>query len=1571
MTPRRDAQGRFISSENTPDESRQDTSPEGQLQSELANMSGDRASGQEDQQQDAIPDYPGPENVRITTFEIEKAGRSNIKNWKLRMQIFLETQDCWDVVELTEKYQKDPEKVQALFAKKGWKSANGRAKLYILGNIKQDDISTVRDCKLSGEMWAYIRKKYERKTHVDIMMAIQRIVDWKKSAEASMEDSLQQLEQLEAELRDISDGQIKLGELMILNFFLRGLPKDYETITYAIMGSETITRENVLSRLQVQEGILGQKEKVIESANRIRGLKCWNCGKEGHRMSECPEPRSKSDSDETGKQSIRKKSDHRGRKNHRRGRGAREGSGKDKTQVKGKKKPYRGSARKADYDSDSDAGSTTEDSDGERAARVEMVSPDEQALVARSNGKRDVRIEESLEHALVAKQVLVEKSDGQQAVRIRQESLEQALVARSNGKRDVRIEESLEHALVAKISEEHAELIDESVKRVRDTRWVIDGGATCYCTGDIKCFESLDRRYKGRLGTVSKSTKIDGKGLAVIPLENGHCARIRDVMYVPGMKGNLLSTQMLHVDGIYNSHEENGYRFYREDRKTLATGYNIGRTSYLGTVRYQDALLTKSQGQNREFMAFLAQEKQPDWELLHRRFGHAGERRMRRLVKRLGITFKDSKDCEVCIQAKSVKQQNRNAVPKTKKPLERVSVDFWGPYRKGEGKEAYYLSITDDATRFSWIHITDNRRLETVQRILSRWMRRQERELGVFLVNIRLDNAKEFVALKPWAEDLGIDLEFTEFYTPAQNGVAERLNRLLLEIARSLMIGMNIPKVYWPYALEMANFIRNRTVFLKGSKKSPYEALFGEEWKLSKFRVPFCKVWFHIKTDDKLEPRAKEGTLVGFTKSSSQYVILDRQDREHKVTNPIFMEDEYGFLSKESGERGEIETSQQKPFTIGQSIGPMIEFQSNKGAEIPTQVDIENEISHDLIPEVRTTDELIPETPTNHTSIPESSTNPERISIESESTLAPTTTLRRTDRVRKPTQAVLESAATEAIYRRKSRQGRRQEAREAIAIELLLGDDDEFAYNAVKTEGEIPIPQTYEEAVNDPKFGSQWRKAVELEIRNLIRFGTWRFVKRPDHKAVISCKWVFDIKYQADGRIERFKARLVARGFSQQEGLDFEDTFAPVIRLESLRVLFAIAAMYGLTAHLLDATNAFVGSKLDKQIYMEVPKGLPKSLQPRKDEVCELLQSLYGLRQSANLWCHKVKKFVTSIGFKPSTADPGTFINERGTIIALYMDDILVFSKNEKAIELTKEKLKEFHPMKDSGRVNKILGIRITWLDGSIRLDQEFYTIRILEEFDMLESKPQMLPLSPNLNLDEDSPKLSHEAHSQFRHAIGRLTYLAGGTRPDIQRTVNRLSQHLVEPKEIHFKAIKHLLRYLRGTTNYAISYLKGSKDKKLVGYTDAAYGNASNLRSTTGYIFMLAGGPIYWSSRKQPITATSSSEAEYIAAADSAKQAIWLRHFLYSIRKPETYKNGPIPLYIDNTSALKLAGNPVMHSRSKHIMIRYHVIRDFIERDEIKPIHIPGDQMLADSLTKAVNPKILKWFVQELRLRD
>ena len=187
------------------------------------------------------------------------------------------------------------------------------------------------------------------------------------------------------------------------------------------------------------------------------------------------------------------------------------------------------------------------------------------------------------------------------------------------------------------------------------------------------------------------------------------------------------------------------------------------------------------------------------------------------------------------------------------------------------------------------------------------------------------------------------------------------------------------------------------------------------------------------------------------------------------------------------------------------------------------------------------------------------------------------------------------------------------------------------------------------------------------------------------------------MKCGADGRVERFKACLVARGFSQREGLDYEDTFAPVIRLESLRVLFALAASYGLKAHALDATNAFVGSELDKETFMELPPGLTEQTidYMPTGQVCKLLRSLYGLRQSANLWNKMVSDFVTQIGFKPSTADPGVFFNSRGVFIALYVDDILAFAKDLRDIDYTKTKLKRFHDMKDGRLANKILGIRV------------------------------------------------------------------------------------------------------------------------------------------------------------------------------------------------------------------------------------------------------------------------------------
>jgi hypothetical protein len=294
--------------------------------------------------------------------------------------------------------------------------------------------------------------------------------------------------------------------------------------------------------------------------------------------------------------------------------------------------------------------------------------------------------------------------------------------------------------------------------------------------------------------------------------------------------------------------------------------------------------------------------------------------------------------------------------------------------------------------------------------------------------------------------------------------------------------------------------------------------------------------------------------------------------------------------------------------------------------------------------------------------------------------------------------------------------------------------------------------------------------------------------------------------------------------------------------------------------------------------------------------------------------------------------------------------------------------------MKDLGLAQKVLGIRITQRENSIRLDQEFYARSILEEFDMTESAPQDTPLNPSINLDDESSrKLPRDLYDKFRKIIGRLTYLAGGTRPDIQFSVNRLSQHLADPRDVHLRASKHLLRYIKGTITYGITYsAKGSANtantRTVVGYSDSSYGNATKHRSTSAYVFMLANGPVSWCSRKQPITAMSTTEAEYIAAAEAAKQAIWIRHFLAAISK---HPKQPTQLGIDNQGTLSLAANPVNHLRSKHIRIRYHAIRDFIEHGDIKPIYIPTSEMVADGLTKAVKAEGLKQVLQLLRLES
>jgi transposase InsO family protein len=1091
--------------------------------------------------------------------------------------------------------------------------------------------------------------------------------------------------------------------------------------------------------------------------------------------------------------------------------------------------------------------------------------------------------------------------------------------------------ESDESAALAIEAEEAEAAMLAYENRPRDG-WLIDSGVTSHCTGDRSIFTSFTPVSKSLSG-VGGSPMITGRGNATIRLPNGSTARLSGVLMVPGMKTNLLSTQALRVDcGITNREELHGYEFYKNGR-LIAKGTHYGKTSYLTWIREPKALYMTKLIKESAYIAAAGGSRVVSARILHRRLGHPGRRRLTQLKNTVqdfevfGIEdLPDLKDCAVCIKAKKTRLQRRLPATRAKKPLDRVFMDYWGPYRRSGSitGDEYIVTITDDCTRYGWIFLTNTRSSRVLLEKFSKWRKQVERETGRKLKRVRCDNIPEFKAFAEQIEKDGIMVEFTTPYTPEQNGVAERMNRTLLAIMRALIFEAGIPKTFWSYAAKTACYIRNRSVIVRpvdGSakkKKTPYELWTGEKLKIAHMRVWGCKCWIHEQNADKLDPRAIEGVFIGYTDHPSQYLVWVPERKDViKATNPIFMEDDQQILTPEEPKISDLAELGGAQRGGAQQNPPPDETESAAEDSSDEDENLNEDAGEDR----------------------EAGENQ-----QSTSQLGATT---RSGRTVKLTEEMKQSKAQEAERKRKKTATR--EVADMILEHAMIAK--ETAQQEGAKIDQIPLPGSYLEAIQHPRYGPKWKEAIQNELNSLGMFQTWKLVKRPLNQPVVSCKWVFLVKYGTDGRPERFKARLVARGFTQQFGVNYEDTFAPVIRFESLRVLFAIAAKEKLVIHLMDAQNAYLNSDLDKELYMDAPEGVAA-----EGKVCLLLKSIYGLKQSANLWNKKIASMLRSIGFEPTTAEPSIFIDQRGVIIALYVDDLLILAKNESDVKRVKKQIKKAHLMKDIREVSKVLGIRVTrpTNTGFVRIDQSHYIQQILMEFGMENSKPATTSMDPSIKLDnETSEILSRNDHELYRRIVGKTMFAAIATRIDIALAVNRLSQYLSEPRKVHLQAAKHILRYLKGSPDLGILYRSAGD---LVGYADAAYANARKFRSTTGFCYTIGGAPISWTSKRQSITAQSTTEAEYIALSEAGKQAVWLRHLLHTLRKPDVYKKKSTIIYRDNIGSIDLSANPVFHSRTKHIHVRYHAIREYIENSEIRVLHLPTDRMLADGLTKGLD---------------
>ncbi|KAG7479129.1 Retrovirus-related Pol poly from transposon TNT 1-94 [Solea senegalensis] len=510
------------------------------------------------------------------------------------------------------------------------------------------------------------------------------------------------------------------------------------------------------------------------------------------------------------------------------------------------------------------------------------------------------------------------------------------------------------------------------------------------------------------------------------------------------------------------------------------------------------------------------------------------------------------------------------------------------------------------------------------------------------------------------------------------------------------------------------------------------------------------------------------------------------------------------------------------------------------------------------------------------------------------------------------------------------------------------------------------VPKTFREAM-DSKKSTMWADAMKEEMDSLTENETFTLTPLPRGKRAVGGRWVYAMKESPDGS-ETCKARYVAKGYAQVEGIDYKETFSPTANMTSVRALMQVAVQEGLTLHQMDVKTAYLHAPMDCEVYMEQPDGFEIKSKTGGHLVCKLNKSLYGLKQSGRNWNMLLHDHLTENGFVQNDADHCVYNREsenEKVILLVWVDDLIIAASNNTLLSDVKEMLKRRFKMKDMGPLKHFLGIDFKQSEGEVKMTQKRHIEKMLVKFGMLECKPRSTPCEQKLDFDSEGEVIDSTG---YREIVGSLIYIMTCTRPDLSWVVSKLSQHLAEPKQQHWAAAKHLLRYLKGTINQELHYQKSEKNLQLEGFSDADWAaDINERRSTTGYCFSLTeNGPVIsWKSRKQPTVALSTCEAEYMALAATTQESMYLVQLLKGI--DGNNQHVPVKIYEDNQGAIALSKNPVCRQRSKHIDIKYHFVRSAHAEGKISIGYCPTAHMVADVLTKPLTKarfEKFKWYL-------
>ena len=1050
--------------------------------------------------------------------------------------------------------------------------------------------------------------------------------------------------------------------------------------------------------------------------------------------------------------------------------------------------------------------------------------------------------------------------------------------------------------------------------------WIADTGASCHMCNNLDGLTNIIETSKTITvgnGERIQSTKI-GTWKGILKDSNGkeRVMKLENVSYVPSLTANLMSlTQVMRNSWILSGND-----------KSMSIEKGKVKIVFDKRIRSGNGFLLGIEFEHRSNDKALLTKEKIDLQQAHEMFGHADVQQVKATLNQMGIEPSDkSIECLACGLTKA----KQKAVPKedvkrSTTPGQRLSIDISSVKTPSSVRKQFWLLVIDQATSMKWSFFIP-KKSDQVDHLIS-LVKEINQEKGKRVEFIRCDNAGENKSFEAECkkEGLNITFEYTARNTPQQNGQVERAFATLYGRMRAMMkqagFSDNEKQKFWTECASTATKTDN-VLIRKGQQESPYKQFYKEDPAYQKHLKPFgTKAVMTTKRGSdikgKLDDRGTLCTFLGYARNHTG--------------------DTYRMRNNSTGKT--VITRDLKWLAPEKKMLEILPARSNNSIEVETIIDEEDRHDEEIV-------EFEPE-------------GARRVLFQDYEEIMDPEGQEDADSPKTPREV--------RNLRSYNNPGRIELGKEREVYFCFLTKDGEIEFDA---------PLTFQEAWNhhDEDERKLWRASIRLEFRQMLKNGVWRkdggTNDLPSGRKGLGMKWVF--KKKKNGV---YRSRLVAKGYDQVAGVDFQHNFAPVVNDTTVKILFGLWLQKKYRTLLVDVKTAFLYGRLEELLFAEIPEGYERFMKEEYDEKIDysyvkLEKTIYGLVQAARAWWKEFMKVMKNdLHFRQFENDNCLLRKEdkNGFIaIGVYVDDNFVIG-DDLAIETFLSDIKKHFDITTT-EVDDFVGCTVEKHQDYLELHQPDLIRKMLKEFndEIKEMKVYETPAPSGFRVirtEEEETKLSKDKQTRYRSGVGSLLYLVKHSRPDLSNSVRELSKVMDNANEGQYKMLLRSIKYVNDTQDFRLK-LKANGDEKskwkIKAYCDSDFaGDSDGRKSISGFVIYMNGMPISWRSKGQKSVSLSSTEAEYMAISEVAMELLFVHGVMKFLGMDQEL---PMIVNVDNVGAIYLSQSATTSNRTKHIDVRYHFVREFIEDGIVKIVFVRSAENDADLFTKNLGGELYR----------